>query len=103
MNNKEQENEKNEIIESIFTTEGTITNITFADLSKTSRVQRYAITIHLKATDSSYEELKFTRYPAFESDKQLRVGQRVSITARKVINEFDEFSEYSEIVNIEPL
>lgn len=100
MNNKEQENE---IIESIFTTEGTITNITFADLSKTNRVQRYAITIHLKATDSSYEELKFTRYPAFESDKQLRIGQRVSITARKVKNEFDEFSEYLEIVNIEPL
>ena len=101
--NRDSKEQENEMHESIFMIEGTITNITFADLSKTNRVQRHAITLHLKTTDLSYQILKFTRYPALESDKQLRVGQHVSITARKVINEFGEYSEYLEIIHIEPL
>ena len=44
------------------------------------------------------EDLKFEKKPAFESDKQLQIGQRVAITAIK-----DEFSEYSDIIHIEPL
>ena len=97
---------ENIVNESLYTVEGTITKITFADTSKTSRVKRLAMHLHLKTLNSSHEELKFRRYPALESDQQLRVGQSISLTAMK--DDFpdfieDEFSDYSEIVNIEPL
>ena len=97
---------ENIVNESLYTVEGTITAITFTDLSKTSRVKRLEMHLHLKTLNSSHEELKFRRYPALESDQQLKVGQRITLTAMK--DEFsdfieDEFSDYSEIVNIEPL
>ena len=111
-NNTDTENimqpiDKESIVnESLYTVEGTITAITFTDLSKTSRVKRLAMHLHLKTLNSPHKELKFRRYPALESDQQLKVGQRITLTAMK--DEFsdfieDEFSDYSEIVNIEPL
>ena len=111
-NNTDTENimqpiDKESIVnESLYTVEGTITAITFTDLSKTSRIKRLEMYLHLKTLNSSHEELKFRRYPALESDQQLHVGQSISLTAMK--DDFpdfieDEFSDYSEIVNIEPL
>ena len=84
--------------ESSYTVEGTITKVTFTNLSKTIRVQRLAMRLYLTTPDSPHEELKFTKRPVAESDKKLRVGQRVSITARE-----NEYSEYAHILHIEPL
>ena len=84
--------------DTVYTVEGTITEIFFANLSKTSRVQRLVMYLSLTTPDSPNEELKFTKRSVIESDKQLRVGQRVSLTATK-----DVFSEYSHILHIRPL
>ncbi len=84
--------------ESYFTVDGTITNVSFIDTSKTSRVKRLKMHVYLKTADSSQEDLLFYKRPVLESDKQLRVGQRVSITARKNV-----ISESLEIIQIEPL
>ena len=94
------DNDKENIMqdESSYTVEGTIIEVTFADLSKTSRVQRLVMHLYLKTSDSPHEELKFTKRPVVESDKQLQIGQRVAITAIK-----DVFSEYSDIIHIKPL
>ena len=89
---------ENDMSETFRIIEGTISELLFADLSKTSRVKKMAMDLYLKTSDFPDEELKFRRYPAFESDMQLRVGQRVVITAIKN----DKF-EYLEIVHIEPL
>ena len=89
---------QNESSDTVYTVEGTITELSFANLSKTSRVQRLAMYLSLTTPDSPNEELKFDRYPASKADKQLRVGQRVSITARE-----NEFSEYADIIHIRPL
>ena len=99
MDNSEQEAVMHE---SSVTLEGTITKVTFGDLSKTNRVEKLVMYLYI-TTEELHEVLKFRKYPASESDKLFRVGQRVSVTAIKVKNEFDEFSEYSEIVRIEPL
>jgi uncharacterized protein YabE (DUF348 family) len=84
--------------ESLFTVEGTITNVTLIDTSKTIRVNRLKMHMYLKTVDSSQEDLLFYKRPVLKSDKQLRVGQRVSITARKNV-----ISESLEIIQIEPL
>ena len=96
---------QDESSDTVYTVEGTITDIRFGNLSKTSRVERLAMNLYLKIPDSPHEELKFRRYPlkfrrypASKADKQLRVGQRVSITARE-----NEFSEYADILHIKPL
>ena len=81
----------NIVNESLYTVEGTITKITFTDLSKTSRVKRLAMHLYLQTSDSPDKELKFRRYPALESDQQLRVGQRISLTAIK--DDFPDFIE----------
>ena len=101
--NRDSKEQENEIHESIFMIEGTITEIIFGNISKTSRVEKLVMYLYLRTADSSNIDLKFRKRPALESDKQLRVGQHVSITARKVINEFGEYSEYLEIIHIEPL
>ena len=81
----------------LFNVTGTITKVTWADLSKTARVKKLVVHLNLKTQDSN-EELKFIRKPASQADAQLQVGQRVLITAMK-----DEDSEFSDIVYIEPL
>lgn len=101
--NRDSKEQENEMHESIFMIEGTITEIIFGDISKTSRVEKLVMYLYLRTADSSNIDLKFRKRPVFESDKQLSVGQRVSITARRVKIGVDEFSEYSEIVHIEPL
>ena len=98
---------QDESSDTVYTVEGTITDIRFGNLSKTSRVERLSMSLYLKTSDSPHAELKFRRYPAPKSDKQLRVGQRVSITATK--NKFlediihNELSEYADIIHIRPL
>ena len=94
------DNDKENVMqdESSYTVEGTITKVTFANISKTSRVKRFTMHLYLTTPDSPNEDLKFEKKPAFESDKQLQIGQRVAITAIK-----DVFSEYSDIIHIEPL
>ena len=89
---------QDESSDTVYTVEGTITEVFFANLSKTIRIERLAMYLSLTIPDSPNEELKFDRYPASKADKQLRVGQRVSITARK-----NEFSEYADIIHIRPL
>ena len=90
------DNDKENIMqdESSYTVEGTITKVTFANISKTSRVKRFTMHLYLTTPDSPNEDLKFEKKPAFESDKQLQIGQRVAITAIK-----DEFSENILIVH----
>ena len=85
-----------------FTVTGVITHISFIDLSKTSRVQHWYMHLYLKTTESS-EELEFSRR-ALTSDRQLRVGQRVSITAWKsdIWGDFSDY-KYAQIDHIEPL
>ena len=83
--------------ESIFTTTGTITKFTKGNYSKTSRVDRFVVHLHLKTQDTN-EELKFVSKPASKAETQLQQGQRISITAKK-----NESSEYSDIIYIEPL
>lgn len=90
-------------VEPTYTVEGTITEIIFGNISKTSRVEKLMMYLDLEMADSNHDVLKFRKYPVFKSDKQLSVGQRVSITARKLKKEFGEYSEYLEIVSIEPL
>ena len=96
---------QDESSDTVYTVEGTITEVFFANLSKTIRIERLAMYLSLTIPDSPNEELKFRRYPlkfrrypASKADKQLRVGQRVSITARE-----NEFSEYADIIHIRPL
>ena len=89
---------QNESSDTVYTVEGTITKLTFGNLSKTNRVQRLAMFLYLTTSDSPHEELIFRNYPASKADKQLQIGQRVSITARK-----DELAKYSHILHIEPL
>ena len=96
---------QDESSDTVYTVEGTIIEVSFANLSKTIRIERLAMYLSLTIPDSPNEELKFRRYPlkfrrypASKADKQLRVGQRVSITARK-----NEFSEYADIIHIRPL
>lgn len=84
--------------ESLYTVEGTITKIIFDDLSKMSHVEILVIFLYLKTSDSPHKDLIFRKNHAPESYKQLRIGQRVSITARK-----NESLEYSNIVHLEPL
>ena len=84
--------------ESVFKVEGTITRVTFMDTSKTIRVKRLKMHLYLNTSDSPHEDIAFFKRPVLESDKQLRVGQRVSITARKNV-----ISESLEIIHIEPL
>ena len=97
---------ENIVNESLYTVEGTITKITFADTSKTSRVKRLVMRLHLRTSEPPYKDLKFTKRPVLESDKLLHVGQRVSITARK--NEISDYPdkkrlEHLQIIHIEPL
>ena len=89
---------QDESSDTVYTVEGTIIEVSFANLSKTIRVERLAMYLFLTTPDSPHEELKFRRYPASKADKQLRVGQRVSITARK-----NKFSEFADIRHIKPL
>lgn len=100
MVNSDQENN---IHNPLLTVEGVITKVTFGNLSKTNRVKRLVMHLYLKTPSSPDDNLKLRRYPALETDQQLHVGQHVSIIARKVKNEFNEFSEYLEIIHIEPL
>ena len=81
-----------------YTVDGTITKVAFGDTSKTNRVKHLKMSLHIKTSDSPPKNLQFRRYPAPQSDKQLRVGQRVSIIARK-----NEISGYSNILHVEPL
>ena len=97
---------ENIVNESLYTVEGTITKITFADTSKTSRVKRLVMRLHLRTSEPPYKDLKFTKRPVLESDKLLHVGQRVSITARK--NEISDYPdkerlEHLQIIHIELL
>lgn len=91
-------NQEDNMQDSFFKVEGTIKKVTFFDTSKTSRVKSLVMDLYLTTSDSLHEDIVFFKRPVLESDKQLRVGQRVSITARKTI-----ISESLEIVNIEPL
>ena len=95
--------QENNIHNPLLTVEGVITKVTFGNLSKTNRVKRLVMHLYLKTPSSPDDNLKLRRYPALETDQQLHVGQHVSIIARKVKNEFNEFSEYLEIIHIEPL
>ena len=81
-----------------YTVDGTIIKVTFGDTSKTNRVKHLKMSLHIKTSDSPPKTLKFTKRPVFEADKRLRVGQRVSIIARK-----NEISGYSNILHVEPL
>ena len=88
---------------SSYTVEGTITEILVYDLSKTSRVEKLGTELYLKTSDSPPKNLQFSRYPAPQSDKQLRVGQRVSIIARKHECLEKCVDEYADILYLEPL
>ena len=89
--------------ESAYIVEGTITKVTVGDLSKTSRVEHLVTHLDLKTSDSPPKNLQFRRYPAPQSDKQLRVGQRVSIIARKHECLEKCVGEYADILYLEPL
>ena len=89
--------------ESAYTVEGTITEILFADLSKTSRVESLVMELYLKTSDSPPKNLQFRRYHASPSNKQLRVGQRISIIARKDECLEECVDEYADILYLEPL
>ena len=88
---------------SAYTVEGTITKVTFADLSKSSRVENLAMSLYLKTSDLPPKNLQFRRYHASPSNKQLRVGQRVSIIARKHECLEKCVDEYADILYLEPL
>ena len=70
---------------------------------KKNKLTIIKVYLYLRTTDLPPKDLKFRRNPAWKSDKQLRVGQRVSITAEKVKDEFGDYSEYLRIIHIEPL
>ena len=76
-------NRLNYMKETFYMVKGTITKVNFIDLSKTSKVQHFHMDLYLKTTDSPHKDLHFYKYPVDKFDKQLSVGQAVSIVAQK--------------------
>ena len=67
-NNQEVDiNNQNFVIhdELSYTVEGTITEIIFGNISKTSRVEKLVMYLYLRTADSSNIDLKFRKRPVF--------------------------------------
>ncbi len=96
-------NDSSNMVAETFTVTGTITKVTIGDVSKKSGKEHLHLRmdLHLKPHDSPNEELEFIRYPAAQSDKLWRAGQKVSITAYKPSPDFPE--DAPSIIHIEAL
>ena len=101
--NEDAMDESRNMVAETFTVTGTITKVTIGSVSKKRGKEHLHLRmyLHLKPHDSPNEELEFIRYPAAQSDKLWRSGQKVSITAYKPSPDFPE--DAPSIIHIEAL